>query len=161
MAAALLLSVSAGCGKSSEVLESSATHAKSTMKPLHHKFGVVKTNSRLTHAFEIRNDSSETWKLAEVRTACKCTLLEPEKTSLSPGEKGSFTVQYDTSAKSGDQSKSIFVTFDSEKAPKFMLTVTAKIRKDLFVSVNDLRFGEIFTGAQTETDFVGGCPIDC
>lgn len=97
-------------------------------KSLKHDFGKVKEGEVVTHKYEFTNTGDNPCKIENVKPSCGCTSPDWTKEEIAPGEKGYITVQFDTKAKSGNQTKTVNVVMNTEQRTT-MLTFSAEVLK--------------------------------
>lgn len=79
-------------------------------------FGVLAQGEKVRHTYRFENTGDAPLVIAKVETSCGCTALKdwPEE-PISPGDKGEFTVEFDSHLRSGIQRK--FVTVMANTVP--------------------------------------------
>ena len=65
--------------------------------------------------------------IAKTKTSCGCTVSEPEKTTLKPGETTNIKVTFYTAGKSGKESKDIHVYTNDPGNPEPTLKILANV----------------------------------
>jgi len=72
--------------------------------------GIITEGSQVEHTFHFSNTGNAPLILTDVSTSCGCTLAENwTKSPLSPGEKGTIKVRFDSRGRVGSNRKEIFV----------------------------------------------------
>jgi len=133
----LLLTVVAACannGKSSDkntdlsVSEIDADTVKTSLRFLsvEHDFGQVQEGNKVSHVFEVQNTGTSPLVILNVRTGCGCTAPRYDKTPIRPGRKGTIEIEFDTTARPGNQRKSVSVTTNTEPS-NTTLTFTCEV----------------------------------
>lgn len=100
-----------------------------TFETLEHNFGKVHAGEKAGWYFKYKNTGSEPLLITSVRASCGCTVTEYQKEPLSPGKEGLIKVVFDTSGRSGKQSKSITIETNAHQ-PKVLLKISAEIISD-------------------------------
>lgn len=113
-------------------------------------FGVLRPHEEVTGTFELTNSTNSVWTLKQIQNSCSCTTASISKKRLQPGDTSKITVAYKAGGSTQDAVKLLRVDFMEADSPVALLTIKAKIRKPLSVSVSDLQIrtsGEAQTGA--------------
>ena len=110
-------------------------HAASGQQPvakfdaLEHDFGTIDEGTQAKHSFKVTNTGTADLVITEAKPSCGCTVPDYTKTPIKPGESGQIDMTFDSTGKTGDQSKSITVTMNTETGTetlKFKAKVTPK-----------------------------------
>lgn len=96
-----------------------------------HNFGAIEKGEKVTHNFKFKNTGDADLKILDVKTSCGCTSATPEKDTYAPGEAGEIPVTFDSDRFSGEITKSITVTSNSDDAQKATLKIYANIRQEV------------------------------
>lgn len=84
-----------------------------------HRFGQLTQGDIMEYSFEFRNTGNNPLMLSDVKTQCGCTAPEWKKDGvIAPGESGEILVRFDSTGKSGMQSKSITVYSNAQNNPE-------------------------------------------
>jgi uncharacterized cupredoxin-like copper-binding protein len=94
-------------------------------------FGKVKDGDLLQHTFNYKNTGKSELIIKDVRSSCGCTVPFVSKKNLKPGEEANLKVEFDTSGRSGRNSKSITIFSNDPDNPVFVLTIYADIEKKI------------------------------
>ncbi|MBE7177776.1 MAG: DUF1573 domain-containing protein [Mucilaginibacter polytrichastri] len=73
-------------------------------------FGKVKQGDKVTHEYAFTNTGEKPLIISDARATCGCTVPEPPKEPIKPGEKGTIKVVFNSAGKSGLQDKQVFIT---------------------------------------------------
>ncbi len=93
-----------------------------------HHFGVIESGEKVSHSFKFINSGNAPLVISSAKATCGCTVPSYTKEPIQPGEKGSIEVTFDSSGKSGMESKN--VTIISNASPNTtVLTISAEILK--------------------------------
>ena len=97
-----------------------------TFDILEHDFGKVRVGEKVGWYFKYRNTGDKPLIITSANASCGCTVPEYQKEPLAPGQEGLIKVVFDTSGRSGKQTKT--VTIESN-APQMttLLRVKAEI----------------------------------
>lgn len=126
----LLTLFAAGCGRSrqhdaAENQAGSGT-AELAFREYEHHFGKVKEGEKVSYQFVFQNKGTGPLVLQSVSTTCGCTVPKYSVKPIAPGEEGSLEVIFDTSDRSGMQTKTITVRSNASK-PVILLKITAEV----------------------------------
>lgn len=75
-----------------------------------HDFGTITQGETVSHTFRFKNNGTEPLKLTRVKPSCGCTTPEWSREEVAPGEEGFIEVKFNSTGKSGVQSKAVTVT---------------------------------------------------
>jgi hypothetical protein len=79
-----------------------------TFENLRHEFGEIQAGSSVTEVFNFENTGEADLVIYKVHTSCGCTVAEDwPRDPIKPGEKGSFSVVFNSTGKSGQQVKKV------------------------------------------------------
>ncbi|TAE47909.1 MAG: DUF1573 domain-containing protein [Bacteroidetes bacterium] len=73
-------------------------------------FGKVKTGAVVTHTFKFKNTGTEPLSLTRVKASCGCTTPKYSSEPVQPGQEGFIDISFNTSGKTGFQTKTVTVT---------------------------------------------------
>lgn len=73
-------------------------------------FGKIKQGEKVTHNFGFTNTGDKPLIITEAHATCGCTVPEPPKEPIKPGEKGVIKVVFNSEGKSGLQDKQVYVS---------------------------------------------------
>lgn len=91
-------------------------------------FGTIPDDKKVYTQFNFTNSGKEPLIVISAEGSCGCTVPRWPKKSIPPGDTGSIEVAFDPNGKSGEQSKIVTVTTNTE--PKTtLITVKATIIK--------------------------------
>lgn len=93
-----------------------------------HNFGVIKDDKKQYHAFEFTNTGKEPLMILGAEGSCGCTVPSWPRDPIAPGKSAKIEVSFDPNGKSGEQSKIVTVTSNTEPTTT-ILTITATIIK--------------------------------
>ena len=91
-----------------------------------HDFGKVDTGEKIGYIFTYTNSGTGPLVINAVSTSCGCTVPKYDKKPMSPGEKSSLEVVFNTAGYEGIQSKTITVQSNAS-TPVVILKITAEI----------------------------------
>ncbi|MBK8967640.1 MAG: DUF1573 domain-containing protein [Lewinellaceae bacterium] len=99
-------------------------------KPMQIRTGAIPYGTPHEGKFEVKNVSSDSLVILEVKSGCHCTVADWSKEPIPPGQTGSIRVTYDA-LKEGEFYKVIAVTtnFDPERGTGLSMTGTVMPKK--------------------------------
>ncbi len=103
------------------------TGPKIVSAEMDYKFGDIKDGEIVTHNFKIFNKGDELLKIIEVKASCGCTAVSPEKNELNPNESTTIKVDFNSTGRSGLQSKTVYVTSNDPQNPQIRITFSANV----------------------------------
>lgn len=77
----------------------------------------------------LRNDGDMKLVLSDVRSTCGCTVAQPEKRELAPGESTSLAVRFDTHGKQGDVSSKVIIESNDQARPKLEIVIKGFVKR--------------------------------
>ena len=91
-----------------------------------HDFGKVAEGEKLSYIFIFDNKGKSDLVVSSASTTCGCTVPKYDAKPISPGANGKIEVVFDTSGRSGKQTKTITVKSNASK-PVVLLKITAEV----------------------------------
>jgi len=92
-----------------------------------HDFGDVKQGDVVTTNFSFTNKGKKELNILKVKTSCGCTVSEPEKSKLKPGESSNIKVSFNSAGKNGKEEKQITVYSNDPVNPEYTLKINAAV----------------------------------
>lgn len=80
-----------------------------------HNFGTIKQGEKVEHTYKFTNSGTADLLITDAKASCGCTVPEYTKTPVAPGASGEVKVVFDSAGKSGDVSKTVTLTLNTEK----------------------------------------------
>jgi len=128
-----LILVLAGCNSGSgkgkntgEALPAAGEETDISFSEYEHDFGKVTEGEKVAYVFSFTNKGPGTLVLSSASTTCGCTVTKFDREPVPPGGDGSLEVVFDTSARSGVQSKTVSVRSNA-RTPVVILKITAEV----------------------------------
>jgi hypothetical protein len=90
-------------------------------------FGSVTENTKVDHDFTLTNNGKSELYVHKVSASCGCTVVQPSKTVIPPGDSTLIHVTYNASGHTGADKKAITVITNDPRKPKSVLWITAMI----------------------------------
>lgn len=94
-----------------------------------YNYGEVPSGTKVTHQFRFTNTGSEPLTLTRVKASCGCTTPSYSKEPVAPGAEGYIDVAFNTTGKSGRQTKTVTVTGNFEGSITKVLKITGEVTK--------------------------------
>jgi hypothetical protein len=91
-----------------------------------HDFGKVTEGEKISYVFTFINKGTENLSIFSATTTCGCTVPSYDKNPVPPGSAGNLEVVFDTSGRSGMQTKTITVKSNAS-TPVVLLKITAEV----------------------------------
>lgn len=95
---------------------------------LEHDYGTITSGEKVQYAYVFKNTGSEPLIISNAKGSCGCTVPEWPKEPIAPGASSEILVQFDSSNKSGNQSKRVTLTSNTNPAQTF-LTIKGVVNK--------------------------------
>jgi hypothetical protein len=97
-----------------------------SFKEYEHNFGKITEGEKAGYIFTFENKGTSDLVITSTSTTCGCTVPKFSKKPVKPGEAGSIEVVFDTSGRTGIQSKVITVKSNAS-VPMVLLKITADV----------------------------------
>jgi hypothetical protein len=94
-----------------------------------HDFGKVSEGEKLSYTFTVDNKGKSDLIISSALTTCGCTVPKYDRKPIPPGGSGNIEVVFDTSGRSGTQTKTITVKSNAS-TPVVILKITAEVVTD-------------------------------
>ena len=95
---------------------------------MEYDFGTVTSGEKVQYAYKFKNTGSEPLIISNAKGSCGCTVPDWPKEPIAPGEASEILVEFDSSNKSGNQSKRVTITANTNPAQTF-LTIKGQVNK--------------------------------
>ncbi|MFP5437914.1 MAG: DUF1573 domain-containing protein [Bacteroidia bacterium] len=80
-----------------------------------HDFGTIKAGEKVEYTYKFANDGTADLLITDAKASCGCTVPDYTKTPVAPGKTGEVHVVFDSAGKSGEVSKTVTLTLNTEK----------------------------------------------
>lgn len=77
-------------------------------------FGIIIQGEKVSHTFRFTNEGKSTLIISNVHAGCGCTVPKFSKDPIAPGGQGEIEVTFDSSGRSGMQSKNVTVSANTQ-----------------------------------------------
>ncbi|NOZ47717.1 MAG: DUF1573 domain-containing protein [Chlorobi bacterium] len=91
------------------------------------KFGTIKQGESVSTTFQISNTGKSDLVIRKTKASCGCTVVQPAKKVIKPGESTDIKATFNSRGKRGKQSKNITITTNDPKNPVSILKVTGVV----------------------------------
>ena len=133
LALVLFVLIASNCGNKtgknrvkSESQKSDTAKAILVFKEYEHDFGKVAEGEKVGYVFSFDNKGTGNLLISSVTTSCGCTVPEYDSKPVPPGKTGNLEVVFNTSGRSGMQTKTISVKSNAS-VPVILLKITAEV----------------------------------
>jgi hypothetical protein len=121
------------CGNRSGNVENDTGNTSDTgiavlsFKEIEHHFGAVKEGKKVGYVFTFENTGTKNLIITSASATCGCTVPRYNNKPVPPGGKGDLEVIFDTSGRSGIQTKMVSVRSNAS-IPVVLLRITADVK---------------------------------
>jgi len=110
------------------VVKEPAAGPKLQIEKTEHNFGKVKEGKVLDWSVNVKNTGNSLLEIKDVKTSCGCTAAVLSGNKLKPGESGNLKIEFDTSNRSGQTSRTITLFTNDPKQPNQTIMISADIQ---------------------------------
>ncbi len=90
-------------------------------------YGKIKAGEKVAYEFRLTNTGKKPLLIRKTKASCGCTVAAPDKSELKPGETTSIKVTFDSTGRSGRDSKSVTVITNDPRQPTINLAIHGEI----------------------------------
>ena len=83
-------------------------------------FGKVKAGEKVQHKYKFKNTGKEPLVISNAKGSCGCTVPQWPKEPIGVGEEGEILVEFDSKGKSGNQTKTVTITANTDPPQTFI-----------------------------------------
>ena len=130
---------------------SSEPPAVTVAEPLYN-FGAVFQGTPVKHTFRVENHGPGTLTLGAVQTSCGCTVAQPTKRQVQPGDYSEIAAVFDTSADKGPAQRIITVATNDPKQKQLSLTMKGDVKVKVDANPTPLIFDKVKHGTEESRD---------
>jgi hypothetical protein len=80
-----------------------------------HDFGQIEQGEIVETTFKIKNVGENNLYIVDAHGSCGCTVPEVTKEAIKPGESAPISVKFDSNGKSGEVTKTVMITCNTDK----------------------------------------------
>lgn len=99
-----------------------------------HDFGKIGPEVYLPCIFKFKNIGSDTLKIEEIKSTCRCVTSKLDKTDYAPGESGTVKVTFHSPSKAGKTNQTLYIFNNDPKNSQAPMTITALVELDVEVT---------------------------
>ncbi|MBL1217132.1 MAG: DUF1573 domain-containing protein [Planctomycetes bacterium] len=116
------------------------------------ELGVVNDLESVPFEFPFENTGTEPLVITKIKSSCKCTVPELEKTEYQPGERGVILATFNPEFRKGSENKAITITSNDVELPTMRLMVHVTV--DPIVDLEQFNYdaGEVIHGTSATID---------
>ncbi len=111
-------------------------------------FGSVLEGKPVSHIFKVRNGGDADLVIDHVQTTCGCTVAEPSKKRLKPGEQAEIAATFDTHYQKGHRQRVITLFSNDPKAPAATMTLQGDVKVEIDASPEEIAFNKVRQGTE-------------
>ncbi|GAX60537.1 dihydrodipicolinate synthase/N-acetylneuraminate lyase [Candidatus Scalindua japonica] len=126
-------------------------------------FGQIYTGQKVEHIYKFENRGEDILEIKKVKASCGCTAVVLSDNTIPSGGTGEIKTTFSSGSLIGNITKSITVSSNDPGTPKYRLTISGEIIKDLIINPEHIDFGSVSKDeeaiktvtikSQTEHDF--------
>ncbi len=116
--------------------EQKTEETKSTLPPTgmafaetEHDFGTITDGDKVQHVFTFTNSGENPLVISNAKGSCGCTVPKWPREPIAPGATGEIAVEFNSSKKLGNQTKTVTITANTEPEQTF-LKISAQVEAD-------------------------------
>lgn len=94
-----------------------------------HNFGKIKEGDVVSVTIRFKNTGEKPLEIRDVKSSCGCTAAILSSRSLKPNEEGKIRIEFDSSGRSGNITRTVTLISNDKKHPKQTITIFANIEK--------------------------------
>jgi len=92
-------------------------------------YGKITQGQKLEVSFRFKNTGDKPLVIESVHPSCGCTVADPPKEPIAPGNEGEIKGSFDSNGKEGDQHKTLVVTANTKGGQTHDLAFTVNVQK--------------------------------
>ena len=104
-------------------------------------FGQVKAGEKVQHVYKFKNSGKEPLVISNAKGSCGCTVPQWPKEPIGVGEEGEILVQFDSKGKSGNQTKQVTITANTDP-PQTILYIKGEVMADKAATTPDVKVAQ-------------------
>ena len=99
---------------------------KIELDKVEHDFGTINEGDVVETEFIVTNTGDSDLIIADAKGSCGCTVPQPPKEPIAPGQSAPIKVSFDSNGKPGQQSKTVTLTTNTEEGNE-VFTIKANV----------------------------------
>lgn len=92
-------------------------------------FGTIKQGDKVTYEYKFKNEGKSDLIIRKVKATCGCTVPNPEKMVIKPGEESFIKATFNSAGKKGHQSKPITITTNDPTNSSMVVKIVGNIEE--------------------------------
>ena len=92
-------------------------------------FGTIKQGDKVTYEYKFKNEGKSDLIIRKVKATCGCTVPNPEKMVIKPGEESFIKATFNSAGKKGHQSKPITITTNDPANSSTVVKIVGNIEE--------------------------------
>ncbi|MBR5983289.1 MAG: DUF1573 domain-containing protein [Bacteroidales bacterium] len=92
-------------------------------------FGTIKQGDKVTYEYKFKNEGKSDLIIRKVKATCGCTVPNPEKMVIKPGEESFIKATFNSAGKKGHQSKPITITTNDPTNSSMVVKIVGTIEE--------------------------------
>ena len=92
-------------------------------------FGTIKLGDKVTYEYKFKNEGKSDLIIRKVKATCGCTVPNPEKMVIKPGEESFIKATFNSAGKKGHQSKPITITTNDPANSSTVVKIVGNIEE--------------------------------
>ncbi len=125
---------------------------KISTQQMDYDWGEVPRGDHVKYDFVVSNVGGDLLKIEDVKASCGCTAAKPDKSNLAPGESTNIKVDFNSTGRSGRQTKYITIKTNDPEKPEIRFKFTGVV-VDPGQKTGNLTDKPIMYFSQTQHDF--------
>jgi len=109
-------------------------------------WGTIYDGEKMNHIFTFTNTGDAELVIESVNSSCGCTAVLVSEKVIPPGGKGEIKASFDSTRRTGTQTKTITVKSNDPKEPSITLMITGLVEQYIQVKPDLLNMGTVFRG---------------
>jgi len=108
-----------------------------------HDFGTVPTGLQCRTTFTITNRTEQTYRIMRIGSTCGCTVADPSRWRLAPGQQATLEVVVDTTTIKPNDRKELMVYFDQPIKQVAVIRLAVDVWRNVTVRPGRVDFGSV------------------
>ena len=104
-----------------------ANAPKIVFEQTEYDFGTIKQGDKVTYQYKFKNEGKSDLIIRKVKATCGCTVPNPEKMVIKPGEESFIKATFNSAGKKGHQSKPITITTNDPTNSSMVVKIVGNI----------------------------------
>ncbi|MEJ5266558.1 MAG: DUF1573 domain-containing protein [Bacteroidales bacterium] len=107
--------------------EELANAPKIEFETIDYDFGTIKQGDKVSYNYVFKNTGKSDLIIRKIKASCGCTATNPEKMVIKPGESSHITATFNSTGRTGKQSKTITVITNDPKQSSITLKISGNV----------------------------------